>query len=126
VDDYFWFAGWLIAIAILFAFGLRAPALCLRLRSPLTRTLAAMSVGAGVVAVIILANVALTRHDAHFDLTRERVFTPDPDALEVVARLNRPVRLTYFYREDDPEGNRARHIVELMAHNSEFLQVQTL
>jgi hypothetical protein len=77
-------------------------------------------------AVTLLANGALTRHDAHFDLTRERVFTPDADAMSVVEHLDRPVQLTYFYREDDPDGKRARHIVELMSRHSSFLRVTTV
>ena len=69
--EYLWFAGWLLAVLVLFAAGLRLPALCLSLRSRFARVVAvAVSIG-GLVGVTVLANVALTRHDAHFDLTRE-------------------------------------------------------
>jgi hypothetical protein len=73
-----WFVGWLAALAVLFALGLRLPL------QPRLRRLAAAGYATGVVivtlAVAALANVALVLHDAHFDLTREGVFTPSKQA----------------------------------------------
>ena len=71
-----WFVGWLIALAVLLVLGLRLPL------QPRLRRLPALGYAAGIVAATLgltaLANVALVLHDAHFDLTREGVFTPSP------------------------------------------------
>src|SRR4029450_4779212 len=91
-----WFAGWLIAVAALFALGLRLPLL------PRLRRLPALaSTGAIVVATLgvpALANVALVLHDVHFDLTREGVFTPSKQAETVVDRLCQDEQLNYLFQ----------------------------
>lgn len=124
--DFLWFAGWLVAMGALFSAALRAPQFCLSRRSPVLRFAACVCALGAALAVTAFANMALTRHDTHFDFTRESVFTPAADALEVIARLDRPVSLTYFYRSDDAEGERARHIVREMARRSDLLQVTTV
>ena len=48
-------------------------------------------------AVVIVANVALFRHDVHFDLSREGRNTPPQQFTTVVDHLQRPLSLTYFY-----------------------------
>jgi len=63
---------------------------------------------------VVLANVSLSLHDVHLDLTREKVFTPSARALDVVDRLQRPVKLTYFYQGQDQSARRAKEIVEVM------------
>lgn len=92
----------------------------------MSRAVAGFATVVLVIAVAILASVALTRHDQHYDLTSERVFTPDPNALEVIASLKQPVRLTYFFRADDPEGKRAQRIVKLLAQHNHLLEVSTV
>jgi ABC-type uncharacterized transport system len=119
-----WFLGWLVAVAGLFAFALRLP-LQTRLGALASRVYA----GAVVVlifAVAALANLALSLHDAHIDLTREEVFTPSAQALEVVDRLNRPVQLTYFYQGQDPNGRRAADMMEIMERRNPLLEVRTV
>src|SRR5262245_6164706 len=89
-----WFAGWLVALGALFALGLKLPL------QPRLGRLAAFAYTGGIVVatlgVTALANVALVRHDAHFDLTREEIFTPSAQAATVVDRLRQDVKLTYF------------------------------
>ncbi len=121
-----WFGGWLLAIFGLFVVGLRLSELVLERRGPKLRIGVGIAALGLVATVAVLASAALTRHDQHFDLTSERVFTPDPNALEVIASLERPVRLTYFYRASDPEGKRARRIVELLAQHNRLLSVSTV
>jgi ABC-type uncharacterized transport system involved in gliding motility auxiliary subunit len=126
VHDLFWFGGWLIAVGILFITALGLPSFCLRRRSIIARNIAAVCSVLVMIAIAVLANVALTRHDRHFDFTLQKVFTPDSSALDVVKRLARPIQLTYFYRADDPEGVRARHMVELLAKENSLLRVKTI
>src|SRR5262245_7920714 len=119
-----WFGAWLVALGILFALGLRLPL------QPRLRRLPALAYGAGVVGAVfglaILANVALTLHDAHFDLTREAIFTPSKQAAAVVDRLGRDVKLTYFFQSQDPEGRRARDMVEVLGRRNPRLRVRTI
>jgi hypothetical protein len=119
-----WFLGWLIAVAGLFAFALRLP-----LQTRLSALAARLYAGAVIVlifTVAVLANFALSLHDAHLDLTREAVFTPSQQALEVVDRLERPVQLTYFFQGQDPNGRRAADIVEIMGQRNPLLHVRTV
>ncbi len=74
----------------------------------------------------MLANFALSLHDAHLDLTREAVFTPSQQALEVVDRLERPVQLTYFFQGQDPNGRRAADIMQIMGQRNPLLRVRTV
>ena len=99
--DLIWFAGWLGALVVLFWLALRLP-----LQTRLSRPGAQIYAAAVVVvigAVAVLANFALALHDTHIDLTREKV-TPSEQALEVVDAISRPVKLTYFFQGQDPNG----------------------
>jgi gliding motility-associatede transport system auxiliary component len=119
-----WFAGWCAALLALFVLGIRLP---LQLR--LSRVAGLASTAGAVVAAIglvVLANVALVLHDVHFDLTRERVFTPSRQALEVVERLAQDVHLTYFYHAQDPNGKRLRDLVIILGRRNPRLHVRTV
>ena len=118
-----WFAGWLVAVVILFLAGTRLP-LALRRGSRLRATTFHMAIVAGAVAVAVLANVALTLNDAHVDLTREKIYTPSAQAMKVVDDLKQPVRLTYFYRSQDPEGRRVKEVLGVMARRNPLFEVR--
>jgi hypothetical protein len=119
-----WFAGWLVAVVLLFGLGVGLP-LQPRLRRPAG---AAYTTGIIAIAATIaaLANVALTLHDVHFDLTREQVFTPSRQAQHVVDSLDQRVQLTYFYQAQDPAGKRARDMVEVLGRRNPLLRVRTV
>lgn len=119
-----WFSGWLVAVALLFLAGLRLP---LQTRFTGVKSLAFVAaVVVAAAAVTVLANVALTLHDLHVDLTRERIYTPSPSALKVVDELRQPVRLTYFYHGQDPEGRRVKDVLGVMARRNSMLEVRTI
>ncbi|MCW5623696.1 MAG: Gldg family protein [Burkholderiales bacterium] len=119
-----WFVGWLVAVGVLFAVGLALP-----LQTRLTRRVAGLY-GWGVVlcgvVVAVLASIGLLLHDTHFDLTREKVFTPAREAMLVVDGLQRPVKLTYFYRAQDANGRRMRDIVTVMARRNPLLDARAV
>ena len=119
-----WFVAWLAALTALLVVGLRLP-LQPRLRRP-----GALAYVVGVVAatlgVVALANVALVLHDAHFDLTREGIFTPSAQAENVVDRLRQDVKLTYFYQAQDQAGRRAKDMVEVLGRRNPHLRVRTV
>jgi ABC-type uncharacterized transport system len=119
-----WTAGWLLAVIVLFAAGLRLP-LETRLGGVSAWLYAAACVAAGL-AVWVLANVALVLNDTHIDLTREKVYTPSADAMAVVDELRSPVSITYFYRSEDPVGRRAGEILEVMGRRNPLLTVLTV
>ncbi len=119
-----WFLGWLLAVGMLFVLALRLP-----LQTRLRRWGARLYIAAVVVAslaVAVLANFSLSLHDVHLDLTREKTFTPSARALEVVDRLQQPVKLTYFYQGQDQSARRAKEIVEVMGRRNLLLQVRTI
>src|SRR5262245_33624287 len=97
-----WAAGWLVAVLVLFTVGLRLP-LATRLGRVGASLYAVSCVAAGL-GVWVLANVALVLNDTHFDLTREKVYTPSAAAMAVVDELRTPVRITYYFRSEDPIG----------------------
>src|SRR5262249_13259192 len=85
-----------------FAAGLRLPVQI----GPASRAFPAAFVIAAALAVVILANVALFRHDAYLDLTREKAFTPSAEARDLLSALKEPVDVAYFYQKQNP-GARA-------------------
>jgi len=119
-----WFLGWIVAVGVLLLAGLALPLQTRygRVRSFLFNGGVAMA----AVGVAVLANVAIVLHDVHIDLTREKIFTPAADALAVAERLERPVKVTYFYRGEDPEGRRTRDVLELMGRRNALLQIRTV
>ena len=119
-----WFVGWLAAMLVLFVLAVRLP-----LEPRLRRVAAfgyAVAIVVGTIALATIANVALVRHDAHFDLTRERIFTPSRQAEEVVDSLRQDVKLTYFFQPQDPAGKRARDMVQILGRRNPRLRVRTV
>jgi len=124
LDSLLWSAGWLVAVLLLLAAGLRLP-LATGLGGIGARLYAAGCVVAGL-GVWVLANVGLVLNDTHIDLTREKIYTPSAAAMAVVDELTTPVRITYFYRSEDPIGQRARNILEVMGRRNPLLTVLTV
>src|SRR6266536_2507352 len=114
-----WFAGWLIALIVLFVLGLRLPLQPRLRRLPALGYVVALS--AATLGLMALANTALVLHDVHFDLTREGVFPPSRQAEDVVDRLRQDVKLTYFYQSQEQEGRRARDMVEVLGRRNRHL-----
>jgi hypothetical protein len=115
-----WFVAVLAALGALFAAGVHLPP------RPASRRLAEAGVAVGAVAIVVLANVALFRHDGHLDLTRERAFTPSPEARRVILGLRQDVELVYFYQKQNPAGRAAKTMVEIMGRSNEHLRVRTV
>ncbi|MGH7365979.1 MAG: Gldg family protein [Candidatus Rokuibacteriota bacterium] len=117
-----WFLVILGALLVLFAAGTRLPSA----RSGWRRVLARAALVAAAAALTLLANVALYRHDVHFDITRSHAFTPSPEARRVVAALAEDVDLTYFYQKQNPAGRAAKRMVEIMGRGNSRLHVRTV
>jgi hypothetical protein len=63
----------------------------------------------------LAANVAVYRHDAHLDFTREKAFTPSREAADIVRALREPVQIVYFYQKENGAGRAAVTMLELLA-----------
>ena len=90
VADALYFCAWCAAMLLIFSLGLRLP-LYLRGRlAPAANPIIVLT----ALALTLLGNIALYRHDAHFDATVSGRFTPPPE-LETIARsLQHDVVLT--------------------------------
>lgn len=119
-----WFAGWLVAIAVLFVLGVRLP-LQTRLRRAGAWVYAAAVVVVSI-ALVVTANAGLVLHDAYVDLTKEKVFTPSEQAMKVVDGLERDVAVTYFYQSQDPNARRLKDILDVMAKRNAHLHVRAI
>src|SRR5689334_3545417 len=89
-----WSLVWLLAILALFTTALRLP-LQVRLPAWGARVYSATALLAAL-GVAVFANVALTLHDVHIDLTREKAYTPSAAVLRAIDALSSEVTLTYF------------------------------
>ena len=119
-----WAAGWLPAVLALFWWGIRLP-----LAQPggaWPRRVRGALIVFGGVAAALLAMSALTRHDSHVDLTREKLYTPSATALSMARGLREPVSVTYFFQGQDPNARRARDMLLLMARENALLTVTSI
>ena len=122
VANGFWFVVVVAALVALFAAGTRLPSA----RTGWRRVLARVAVVAAAATVTLLANVALYRHDAHFDITRSHAFTPAPETRRVIDALGEDVDLTYFYQKQNPAGRAAKRMLEIMGRRNPRLHVRTV
>jgi ABC-type uncharacterized transport system len=118
------FAAWLLTLLTLFALALRLP---LRGRGPRWTAWAANAlIVCGSLGAVIAANVALYRHDVHFDATREGLNTPPQQLTDVIDGLRSPLALTYFYNAGDPNAHAVRDMFEIAARNHPLLAFRAI
>ncbi len=118
------FAAWSLTLLTLFALAVHLP---LRGRgSRLTAWAANALIICGALGVVIAANVALYRHDVHFDATREGLNTPPQQLTDVVDQLRSPLSLTYFYNASDPNALATRDMIEIAARNHPLLAFRAI
>ena len=124
VSNMLLFAAWSLTLLTLFALAVRLP---LRGRGSRWASWAsnALIVG-GAVAVAVAANVALYRHDVHFDATREGLNTPPPQLTDLVDGLRSPLSLVYFYNASDPNALAARDMIETASRNHPLLAFRAI
>ena len=117
-----WFAVVMAALVLLFGAGVRLPVA----RAGWRRRLARGGLVVAAALLVLAANIALYRHDVHFDVTRSHAFTPSPEAQRVIRGLHTDVELTYFYQKQNPAGRAAKRMVELMGRTNPRLHVRTV
>jgi ABC-type uncharacterized transport system len=117
-----WFAACVTALLILFAAALRVRVYGAGWRRWMMRSLVVL----GALAATLAANMAIFRHDAHVDVTREGAFTPSREAADVVRSLQLPVEVVYFYQKDNVGGRAAVTMLELLERLNPRLRVETV
>ncbi|MGY4626761.1 Gldg family protein [Bradyrhizobium sp. USDA 4486] len=118
------FAACVLALLALFMLAMRLP-----LRGGGARWsawLANASVVIAAVVAVISANVALYRHDVHFDVSREGRNTPPQQLTDVIAQLPAPLALTYFYNASDANAIAVRDLVQTAARNHPLLAFRAI
>ena len=118
------FIGWTVALIGVFALALRLPP---RLGGPRHRAaLFNLLLAVAAVAVAYLANVAVLRHDVHFDLSREGLNTPPPQLAAVIDGLSSDIALTYFYNSADPYALKATELLTVASRRNRHFRVRAL
>ena len=117
-----WSLACLAALLILFAAGLR-----IRVYGAGWRRWALRFGVVGVaLAATLAANVAVYRHDAHLDFTREEAFTPSREASDIVRSLTEPVQVVYFFQKENAAGRGAATMLDLLARLNPRLAVEAV
>jgi ABC-type uncharacterized transport system involved in gliding motility auxiliary subunit len=124
VANSFLFAAWALALLTLFILALRLPLRGGGSRLSAWTTTALVTVGA--IAVVVAANVALFRHDVHFDVTREARNTPPPQFTTLITHLRTPLSLTYFYNSGDLHAIAARDLMQIAARGHPLLTFRAI
>ncbi len=117
-----WFVACIAALLVLFAAALRLRVYGAGWRRWGLR----LSVIAVALGATLAANVAIYRHDAHLDFTREQAFTPSREAGEIVRALKEPVQLVYFYQKENAAGRAAVTMLELLGRLNPNLSVEAV
>ncbi|MET4389210.1 ABC-2 type transport system permease protein [Bradyrhizobium sp. F1.4.3] len=84
------------------------------------------SIVLGAIVIVVGANVALYRHDVHFDVSREGRNTPPQQLADVIAQLRAPLALTYFYNAGDPNAVNVKELVQTAARNHPLLAFRAI
>jgi hypothetical protein len=118
------FVTWSLTLVTLFLLAIRLP---LRGSGSVTSTwLTNGFIACAGIAVVIAANIALYRHDVHFDVTREGRHTPPRQLVDVVDHLHAPLSLTYFYNAGDANALAARDLIEIAARSHPLLAFRAI
>ena len=118
------FGAWCAALALLFLLGLRLP---LRQRGRAYRSILANAVIIGAaIAIVVVANIALYRHDVHFDLTRVGRYTAPPELETIAASLGQDVALVYFYNAADDNALAAKEALAALARRRPHVHVHAI
>ncbi|MBS0526789.1 MAG: Gldg family protein [Proteobacteria bacterium] len=115
-----WSLACLAALLVLFAAGLRLRVYGAGWRRWVLR----LGLIVGAVAATLAANVAVYRHDAHLDFTREQAFTPSTEASDIVRGLTEPVQVVYFFQKENAAGRGLATMLELLGRLNPLLAVE--
>src|SRR5580704_1764102 len=107
------FVAWSLTLLTLFVLAIRLPLRGSGAR--LSTWVASALIASAAVAAVIAANVALYRHDVHFDVSREGRNTPPAQLTAIIDHLRSPLSLTYFYNSGDGNALVAKELIDVAA-----------
>jgi hypothetical protein len=118
------FVAWSLTLLTLFMLAIRVPLRGGGSRSSawVTNTLIAFV----AIAVVVVGNIALYRHDVHFDVTREGRNTPPQQFTAVIDQLRAPLSLIYFYNAGDPNAIAVKDLMEIAARSHPLLAFRAI
>src|ERR1700731_2980614 len=122
VADGLYFGAWCAAMLLIFSLGLRLP---LHLRGCLAHV-ANPGIVSAALGLALLGNIALYRHDAHFDATVSGRFTPPPELETIANSLQQDVVLTYFYNKKDDDAYAAEQVLAVIGRQQPHLRIRVL
>jgi ABC-2 type transport system permease protein len=122
IADTLYFGAWCAAMFLMFSLALRLP---LHLYGRIAR-FANPGFVAAALAIALIGNIALFRHDAHFDATLSGRFTPPPELETIAHSLQHDVALTYFYNNKDDNAYAAKQVLAVTARQNPHLKVRVL
>jgi hypothetical protein len=120
--DVLYFGAWCAAMLLIFSLGLRLP---LHMPGSLAR-IASPAIVSTALGLVLLANISLYRHDAHFDATVSGRFTPPPELETIAHSLQHDVVLTYFYNRRDDYADAAKQALSVVARRQPHLKLRVL
>ena len=118
------FVAWSLTLLTLFVLAIRVPLRGggSRLSAWVTSTL----IASAAIIVVIAANIALFRHDAHFDVTQGGRNTPPKQLTDVIEHLRTPLSLTYFLNTADANAVAMRDLITIAARNHPLLAFRAI
>src|SRR5262249_30398820 len=87
---------------------------------------ATFAIIAAALLVVLVGNIALYRHDVHFDATTTKRYTAPPELETVAARLDRAVTVSYFYNAQDANALVAKEVLAGVARQHPSFRLRTL
>jgi hypothetical protein len=118
------FVAWSLTFLTLFMLAIRVP-----LRGGGSRSSAWAAnalIAFAAIVVVVVGNIALYRHDVHFDATREGRNTPPQQFAGVIDGLGAPLSLVYFYNAGDPNAIGVRDLIEIAARSHPLLAFRAI
>ena len=118
------FVAWSLTLLTLFVLAIRVPLRGggSRLSAWVTSTL----IASAAIIVVIAANIALFRHDAHFDVTQGGRNTPPKQLTDVIEHLRTPLSLTYFLNTGDANAIAMRDLITIAARSHPLLAFRAI
>ncbi len=117
------FVAWSLTLLALFMLAIRVP---LRGGGSLSAWVPSALIAIAAITVVIAANIALYRHDVHFDVTREGRNTPPKQLTDVIDHLHVPLSLTYFLNVGDANAVAVRDLIAIAARNQPLLAFRAI
>jgi len=115
---------WFVAALFLFGLALLLPPRLARSSSAGVVLSTLLVIGA--VAVTAAGNVAIFRHDAHIDLSRDAANSPPAQLQSVLAGLNTEISLFFFYNSSDVNAYKAKELLTVAGREHRFLHFRAV